>query len=143
MPEVDEMVGATLNYKLRVARGNVRKFLAAATEGVDLGKYADVVQAILAAVGEIEADTRAPLDASNEKGWKALQKRVEVRSPRLRPAWPGLTGERGGGGGGGAQPGTPGWTPRNAARVSWVQCGPQGGPMSPQGTGLQQHVGTL
>ena len=82
MPEVDEMVGATLSYKLRVARGNVRKFLAAATEGVDLGGYADVVQRILGAVEQIEADTGAPLDAANEKGWKALQKRVEVRATR-------------------------------------------------------------
>lgn len=79
MPEVDELVGATLNYKLRVARGNVRKFLASATEGVELGKYADVVEEIEKAVDEIEAQTGAPLDASNEKGWKSLQKKVEVR----------------------------------------------------------------
>lgn len=79
------MVGATLNHKLRVAHGNVRKFLAAATEGVELGAYAGVVQQIYAAVEDIEAKTGAPLDASNDKGWKALQKRVEVRaSPRAR-----------------------------------------------------------
>ena len=78
LPEVDELVGATLNYKLRVAHGNVRKFLAAATEGVELGEYGDVVQLIYAAVEDIEAKTGAPLDASNEKGWAALQKRIEV-----------------------------------------------------------------
>ena len=78
MPEVDEVVGATLNYKLKVARGNVRKFLASATEGVQLGAYADVVDKILAAVDEIEEKTGAPLDAANEKGWKTLAKRVEV-----------------------------------------------------------------
>jgi len=77
MPEVDEVVGATLNYKLKVARGNVRKFLASATEGVQLGAYADVVDKILAAVDEIEEKTGAPLDAANEKGWKTLAKRVE------------------------------------------------------------------
>ena len=81
MPEVDEQVSATLNYKLRVARGNVRKFLTAATEGVDLGAYQDIVPRILGAVEQIEADTGAPLDAANDKGWKALQKRVEVPSP--------------------------------------------------------------
>ena len=80
MPEVDEQVSATLNYKLRVARGNVRKFLTAATEGVDLGAYQDIVPRILGAVEQIEADTGAPLDAANDKGWKALQKRVEVRA---------------------------------------------------------------
>ena len=80
MPEVDEVVGATLNYKLKVARGNVRKFLASATEGVQLGAYADVVDKILAAVDEIEEKTGAPLDAANEKGWKTLAKRVEVSS---------------------------------------------------------------
>jgi hypothetical protein len=78
MPPVDEVVGATLNYKLRVARGNVRKFLTSATEGVELGKYSEVVEEITKAVDEIEAQTGAPLDASNEKGWKTLQKRVEV-----------------------------------------------------------------
>jgi len=83
MPPVDELVGATLNYKLRVARGNVRKFLASATEGMELGKYSQVVEEIMAAVDDIEAKTGAPLDASNEKGWKTLQKRVEVRHSLL------------------------------------------------------------
>ena len=80
MPEVDDVVGATLNYKLRVARGNVRKFLESATEGVQLGQYADVVKKILAAVDEIEEKTGAPLDAVNEQGWKTLAKKVEVRA---------------------------------------------------------------
>lgn len=79
MPEVDDVVGATLNYKLKVARGNVRKFLASATEGVQLGQYSDVVDKILAAVDDIEAKTGAPLDSANEKGWKTLAKKVEVR----------------------------------------------------------------
>ncbi|EIE21575.1 hypothetical protein COCSUDRAFT_66951 [Coccomyxa subellipsoidea C-169] len=78
MPPVDEVVGATLNYKLRVARGNVRKFLTSATEGVELGKYSEVVEEILKAVDEIESQTGATLDTSNEKGWKTLQKRVEA-----------------------------------------------------------------
>ena len=80
MPEVDDVVGATLNYKLRVARGNVRKFLESATEGVQLGQYGEVVTKILAAVDEIEEKTGAPLDAANEQGWKTLAKKVEVRA---------------------------------------------------------------
>jgi hypothetical protein len=80
LPEVDELVGATLSYKLRCAHGNVRRFLAAATEGVELGAYGGVVTQIYAAVEEIEAKTGAPLDTSNEKGWKALQKRIEARA---------------------------------------------------------------
>ena len=80
MPEVDDVVGATLNYKLRVAHGNVRKFLESATEGVQLGQYSDVVTKILAAVDEIEEKTGAPLDAANEQGWKTLAKKVEVRA---------------------------------------------------------------
>ena len=79
MPPMYEVVGATLNYQLKVARGNVRKFLSSATEGVDLGEYSVVVDEMLKAVDEIEAKTGAPLDASNDKGWKDLQKRVEVR----------------------------------------------------------------
>lgn len=87
MPEVDDVVGATLNYKLRVARGNVRKFLESATEGVQLGQYAEVVTKILAAVDEIEEKTGAPLDAANEQGWKTLAKKVEVRAT-LFAKWP-------------------------------------------------------
>ncbi len=84
MPEVDDVVGATLNYKLRVARGNVRKFLESATEGVQLGQYGEVVTKILAAVDEIEEKTGAPLDAANEQGWKTLAKKVEVRVTLLK-----------------------------------------------------------
>ena len=78
MPEVNDLVGATLNYKLKVAQGNVRKFLASATEGVQLGQYADVVDKILAAVDEIEKKTGAPLDEANKDGWKALTTKIEV-----------------------------------------------------------------
>ncbi|BDA44807.1 probable ATP synthase 24 kDa subunit, mitochondrial [Coccomyxa sp. Obi] len=78
MPPMYEVVGATLSYQLKVARGNVRKFLTSATEGVDLGDYSVVVDEMLKAVDDIEAKTGAPLDASNEKGWKELQKRVEA-----------------------------------------------------------------
>ena len=88
MPEVDDVVGATLNYKLRVARGNVRKFMESATEGVHLGQYSDVVKKILAAVDEIEEKTGAPLDAANEQGWKTLAKRVEVRAAKLQQGPP-------------------------------------------------------
>lgn len=77
MPEVNDLVGATLNYKLKVAQGNVRKFLASATEGVQLGQYSDVVDKILAAVDEIEKKTGAPLDEANKEGWKALTTKVE------------------------------------------------------------------
>ena len=84
MPEVDDVVGATLNYKLRVARGNVRKFMESATEGVQLGEYSEVVTKILAAVDEIEKKTGAPLDAANEQGWKTLAKKVEVRAAMVR-----------------------------------------------------------
>ena len=84
MPEVDDVVGATLNYKLRVARGNVRQFLTSATEGVLLGQYGDVVTKILAAVDEIEAKTGKPLDAANKQGWKTLSSKVEVRSLSIR-----------------------------------------------------------
>ena len=84
MPEVDDVVGATLNYQLRVARGNVRQFLASATEGVQLGQYGDVVTKILAAVDEIEAKTGKPLDAANKQGWKTLSSKVEVCSLSIR-----------------------------------------------------------
>ena len=83
MPEVNDLVGATLNYKLKVAQGNVRKFLASATEGVQLGQYSDVVDKILAAVDEIEKKTGAPLDEANKEGWKALTTKVEVREAHM------------------------------------------------------------
>lgn len=83
MPEVNDLVGATLNYKLKVAQGNVRKFLASATEGVQLGQYSDVVDKILAAVDEIEKKTGAPLDEANKEGWKALTTKVEVRQAHM------------------------------------------------------------
>ena len=86
MPEVNDLVGATLNYKLKVAQGNVRKFLASATEGVQLGAYSDVVDKILAAVDEIEKKTGAPLDEANKEGWKALTTKVEVRQARTSVA---------------------------------------------------------
>ena len=86
MPEVNDLVGATLNYKLKVAQGNVRKFLASATEGVQLGQYSDVVDKILAAVDEIEKKTGAPLDEANKEGWKALTTKVEVRLAHMSVA---------------------------------------------------------
>ena len=86
MPEVNDLVGATLNYKLKVAQGNVRKFLASATEGVQLGAYSDVVDKILAAVDEIEKKTGAPLDEANKEGWKALTTKVEVSQAHMSAA---------------------------------------------------------
>ncbi|KAK9800767.1 hypothetical protein WJX73_009607 [Symbiochloris irregularis] len=77
MPGVEETLSATLDYKMSVARYNVRKFISAATEGVELGEYAGVVAEVSKAVDEIEKETGAPLDASNDQGWDNLRKRLE------------------------------------------------------------------
>ena len=60
----------------------MRKFLGLATSGMDLGDQADVVSRVYDAVDKIEAETGAPLDPSNERGFEMLQKEIEVPIPR-------------------------------------------------------------
>lgn len=77
IPDVDEKLDATLDYKLRAAGFNVRSYLRSAVEGMELGSdMAGVITQVYAAVDAIEAKTGAPLDQSNKKGWDMLRAQV-------------------------------------------------------------------
>lgn len=89
---MDELFSATLNHKLRLSGGNVRKFLTAAIEGVDLGDQAEVVDKLFAALDKIEGSS-GPATTSNDAAMQALAKETEVHEnhvpavidPQLRP----------------------------------------------------------
>ena len=78
MPPMEEAFSATLDYQLQLSGGNVRKFLTSATEGVDLGEQAEVVNALFAALDKVESSA-GPVDPSNEKALKAFEKEAQVR----------------------------------------------------------------
>ncbi|KAK9811532.1 hypothetical protein WJX72_005484 [[Myrmecia] bisecta] len=72
IPGVDEILDATLEHKLATAQWDVRKFLAHATEDVDVDEAADVLAELEKAVDEVEDQTGQRLDANNEEGWRLI-----------------------------------------------------------------------
>eukprot|EP00884_Botryococcus_braunii_P005663 jgi/Botrbrau1/15098/Bobra.0255s0010.2 len=80
IPPPEGVWRALLNYKARVAKGDPRKFLSAALEGVDPGPYSALLEELEGAITEAETE-HGSLELSNKKGWDAFAKKIDVRSP--------------------------------------------------------------
>ena len=85
IPDMEEVFNATLNHELSLSGGNVRKFLLAATAGVDLGNQAEVVTKMFAALDKIEAQSGS-VTAENTVALQAFEKEVAVRVFCLKTA---------------------------------------------------------
>jgi hypothetical protein len=75
LPEMEELLGATMNHQAKVSGGSVRKFLQEATEGVDLGDRSEILYKVQAALDKIE-ETSGPVTTENAKALSAFQKEV-------------------------------------------------------------------
>jgi len=75
LPEMDELMGATLNHQMKLSGGNMRKFLHEATEGVDLGQQEDILLKVNAALDKIE-ESSGPVTIDNPKALAAFQSEV-------------------------------------------------------------------
>lgn len=77
IPPPEGIWRALLNYKARVAKGDPRKFLAAALEGVDVGPYSALLEELEGAITQAEAE-HGSLELSNKKGWDAFAKKIDA-----------------------------------------------------------------
>lgn len=75
MPAVEEVIDAELEYKFACSGYDVRKFVAAALEGME-GSMDGASRDLLAAVEAAERESGAPLDSDNDKGWAVLSAKV-------------------------------------------------------------------
>jgi ABC-type branched-subunit amino acid transport system substrate-binding protein len=77
MPDFEDLINAELDYKFACAGYDVKKFVAAALEEMDLGESLQpAVKEVLAAVEAAEKASGKPLDSSNDKGWAAVTAKI-------------------------------------------------------------------
>jgi hypothetical protein len=72
MPDVEDVINAELNYKMKVAGADVRKFVASAAEELKGAQSSAMVAEVMAAVEAAEAASGAALGPGNDKGWQAF-----------------------------------------------------------------------
>ena len=74
-----------MDYDLECSGYNVRQFLGTVSTQGTLGELGNAVMTdILAVVDEVEQQTEAVLDGSNEEGWELFRKKVGVCATYLR-----------------------------------------------------------
>lgn len=78
MPDYDAIVKAEMAYAMSVAGNDVKKFVSSVLGELDVSKtaYEGIGQDVMDAIAEAEKASGKELDASNEKGWKALSSKI-------------------------------------------------------------------
>ena len=80
-PDGEVLAQATLKWKARCARGDPRRFLASAVEGMEFSKQGqEVVDRLNLAMDEVEKEAGPPT-AANKKAAELLKKKLKVRFP--------------------------------------------------------------
>ena len=78
-PDGEVLAQATLKWKARCARGDPRRFLASAVEGMEFSKQGqEVIDRLNLAMDEVEKEAGPPT-AANKKAAEMLKKKLEVR----------------------------------------------------------------
>ena len=78
-PDGEVLAQATLKWKARCARGDPRRFLASAVEGMELSKQGqEVIDRLNLAMDEVEKEAGPPT-AANKKAAEMLKKKLRVR----------------------------------------------------------------
>ena len=78
MPDYEAIVKAEMAYAMSVAGNDVKKFVASVLGDLDVSKtaYEGIGQEVMDAIAEAEKSSGKELDASNDKGWKALTSKI-------------------------------------------------------------------
>lgn len=78
MPDYESLVKAEMAYAMSVAGNDVKKFVSSVLGDMDVSKtaYEGIGQDVMDAIQEAEKASGKELDASNEKGWKALGSKI-------------------------------------------------------------------
>ena len=78
MPEYEAIVKAEMAYAMSLAGNDVKKFVSSVLAELDVSKtaYEGISQDVMEAIAEAEKVSGKSLDASNEKGWKALSGKI-------------------------------------------------------------------
>ena len=78
-PDGEVLAQATLKWKARCARGDPRRFLASAVEGMEFSKQGqEVIDRLNLAMDEVEKEAGLPT-AANKKAAEMLKKKLRVR----------------------------------------------------------------
>lgn len=77
MADYEDVLNAQMDYAFACAGYDVRKFVTSVLDDLELsGNLTAVAKETLAAVEEAETASGRELDATNDKGWAALTKRI-------------------------------------------------------------------
>ena len=88
-PDGEVLAQATLKWKARCARGDPRRFLASAVEGMEFSKQGqEVIDRLNLAMDEVEKEAGPPT-AANKKAAEMLKKKLKVRCNVRTCCWQG------------------------------------------------------